>query len=223
MLKVKALSKSYIQGRKKISVLKNLDFQAEKGESIGLVGSSGSGKSTFLHQIGLLDTPDTGQIFFFNKLMPGHEDKIRTAFRARHIGFVYQFHHLLLDFTALENVIIPQLILGNPPYQAVQRSHRLLKDLGLGHRCSHYPSQLSGGEQQRLAIGRAMANNPDLILADEPTGNLDAKTAQVVFEQLISFVKDQGKTIIIATHDQNFMRHFDRIVYLQDATLKTTV
>jgi lipoprotein-releasing system ATP-binding protein len=198
-----------------LDVLTSVDLALRAGEIVALVAPSGSGKSTLLHLAGLLDRPDGGRV-----LMDGHDagtlpDGVRTAIRRDSIGFVYQFHHLLAEFTALENVVLPQMIAGVARKKAEVRGADLLTAFGLGHRLRHLPGKLSGGEQQRVAIARALANGPRLLLADEPTGNLDTATADIVFNELLSTVRGHGVAALIATHNPDLAARMDRRVTLR--------
>ena len=219
VLAVSALSRSFIQGGAKIDVLRGVDLTVAPGEIIALLGPSGSGKSTMLQAIGLLEGGFGGSIRLCGVEVAKESGDGRTTLRREKLGFVYQFHHLLPDFSAVENVILPQLILGKSMEEAQERASSLLGSLGLGHRLEHKPSQLSGGEQQRVAVGRALANRPALVLADEPTGNLDERTADVVIDEFIRLVREQGSAALIATHNERLAARMDRVVRLQDGVL----
>ena len=219
ILSLKKISKTFKQGEQKLEVLKSIDFDIKPGEIIALTGPSGSGKSTLLQITGLLDTPTSGDILLNGKKCSKLGDTIRTSLRRDFLGFVYQYHNLLPDFNAVENVMLPQLISGKNYNDAQERSEWLLKRLKLDKRLKHRPAELSGGEQQRVAIARALANTPKLLLADEPTGNLDPKTADIVFEELISIVKETGLSALIATHNMELANKMDRKVTLQDGKL----
>ena len=204
ILSMNNICKSYTtNGFEKLMVLQSVDLNIATGDLIGLTAPSGAGKSTLLHICGLLDTSDSGKINFLGQDIQKASDKTRTLIRRRDIGFVYQFHHLLPEFSALENIVLPQLINGEKPQQASHRAIELLKLVGLENRASHRPAQLSGGEQQRVAFCRAVANKPKLLLADEPTGNLDEKTSDTVFEALLSLVELSGMAALIATHNES--------------------
>jgi lipoprotein-releasing system ATP-binding protein len=223
-LQVEGLTKSYDSGAEKLVILDDVSFSIPKGEIVALVGPSGAGKSTLLSQIGLLDTPDHGSVLINGKQAIGLADQMKTRLRALEIGFVYQFHHLLPEFTALENVMMPQIIVGRSKTDARHRAQRFLDKLGLQERMEHRPAKLSGGEQQRVAIARALANKPSLLLADEPTGNLDPQTADGVFKLLTNIVRNTGISALIATHNMELARKMDRILIVQDGKIlsKTT-
>ena len=199
-----------------LPVLRGVDLTLRAGEIVALVAPSGSGKSTLLHLAGLLEKPDGGKVLVSGRDAGALADSERTAIRRDSIGFVYQFHHLLGEFTALENVVLPQLIAGTPRRAAEQRANTLLSAFGLAHRTRHLPGKLSGGEQQRVAIARALANAPAILLADEPTGNLDVATAAVVFDELLNVVRTHGVAALIATHNPDLAARMDRTVTLQD-------
>ena len=212
LLMVRGLQKTYHQGRKDLKILNNVDLRLYSGEICALVGPSGSGKSTLLHILGLLDSPTSGQIIMGDQDVSKLSDHVRTRLRSQHIGFVYQFHHLLPEFTALENVALPQIISGIPPQRANNKAAGLLSQLGLSNRLHHRPATLSGGEQQRVAIARALINDPYLLFADEPTGNLDPSTSEEVFALLISIVRKRGIGALIATHNMDLAHEMDRIL-----------
>ncbi len=213
------LTRSFEQGGVKIDVLRGIDLSIRSGEIVALLGPSGSGKSTMLQAVGLLEGGYGGSIRLTGIEVAGEGGDGRTRLRREKLGFVYQFHHLLPDFSAIENVILPQLILGKSQAEAAARAESLLSSLGLAHRLTHKPSQLSGGEQQRVAVGRALANRPALVLADEPTGNLDERTADVVLDEFIRLVREQGSAALIATHNERLAARMDRIVRLHDGVL----
>ena len=214
------ICKSYTtNGLEKLMVLQSVDLNIATGDLIGLTAPSGAGKSTLLHICGLLDTSDSGKINFLGQDIQKASDKTRTLIRRRDIGFVYQFHHLLPEFSALENIVLPQLINGEKPQQASHRAIELLKLVGLENRASHRPAQLSGGEQQRVAFCRAVANKPKLLLADEPTGNLDEKTSDIVFDALLSLVELSGMAALIATHNENLAKKMNRRISLKSGKL----
>lgn len=219
ILSLKKISKSFKQGTQKLEVLKSVDFEIKAGEIIALIGPSGSGKSTLLQIAGLLDSPTSGDILLNGKKCSKLGDTVRTSLRRDFLGFVYQYHNLLPDFNAVENVMLPQLIAGKSAKEAKERSEWLLKRLKLDNRLKHRPAELSGGEQQRVAIARALANTPKLLLADEPTGNLDPKTAEIVFGELINIVKETGLSALIATHNMELANQMDRRVSLQEGKL----
>ena len=219
VLAVSALSRSFTQGGAQIDVLRGVDLRVGAGEIVALLGPSGSGKSTMLQAIGLLEGGYGGSIRLCGVEVAGEGNDGRTTLRRERLGFVYQFHHLLPDFSAIENVILPQLIFGKTADEAKARAESLLSSLGLAHRLDHKPSQLSGGEQQRVAVGRALANKPALVLADEPTGNLDERTADVVLDEFVRLVREQGSAALIATHNERLAARMDRIVRLHDGVL----
>lgn len=210
------VSRRYPQGEGHIEVLRTASLVVEPGQSVALVAPSGSGKSTLLHLCGLLEHPDEGEVYIDGRPTATLNDAERTRMRRLHIGFIYQFHQLLAEFSALENVMLPQMIRGLARRDAAARSKDLLSYLGLGHRLTHRPSELSGGEQQRVAIARALANAPRLLLADEPTGNLDPRTSEHVFTALSELVDATGVAIIIATHNMALARRMHRRVTLRD-------
>ena len=214
------ICKSYTtNGLEKLMVLQSVDLNIATGDLIGLTAPSGAGKSTLLHICGLLDTSDSGKINFLGQDIQKASDKTRTLIRRRDIGFVYQFHHLLPEFSALENIVLPQLINGKKPQQASNRAIELLKLVGLENRAANRPAQLSGGEQQRVAFCRAVANKPKLLLADEPTGNLDEKTSDMVFDALLSLVELSGMAALIATHNENLAKKMNRRISLKSGKL----
>lgn len=222
ILELKQVSKSFKQGQQKLEVLKGVDFEIKSSEIVALIGPSGSGKSTLLQMAGLLEPPTSGEILLNGQNCSKLGDNMRTALRRDFLGFVYQYHNLLPDFNALENVMMPQLISGRNFKEAKNRSEWLLERLKLADRIKHRPSELSGGEQQRVAIARALANTPKLLLADEPTGNLDPKTADIVFAELLNIVKETGLSALIATHNMELAAQMDRKVRLQDGKLVNT-
>lgn len=219
ILELKDLSLAYRQGSREIHVLRAASASITPGEAVALLGPSGAGKSSLLHLIGLLDQPGSGHILLNGVDCATLSDDARTAIRRTMLGFVYQFHHLLPEFSAAENVILPQLIAGKSRAEARERAGALLKMLGLGERGVHRPGQLSGGEQQRVAIARAVANRPRILLADEPTGNLDPETAELVFEQLTLLVQTEQLAAIIATHNMDIARRMDRVWRLTDGKI----
>ncbi len=213
------LSRSFTQGDTTIEVLRGVDLTLQRGEIIALLGPSGSGKSTLLQAAGLLEGGFGGSLSIDGVQAVGLDDRGRTALRRDKLGFVYQFHHLLPDFTAAENVVLPQLVAGHSMAAAETRADALLGTLGLSQRLRHKPSQLSGGEQQRVAVARALANKPVLVLADEPTGNLDEATAAKVLEAFLTLVRTEGSAALIATHNKALADRTDRIVTLHDGRL----
>ena len=219
VLRITGLARAFVQGGRRLEVLRGLDLTIEVGEAVALMGPSGSGKSTLLHAAGLLEEPDAGDIMIAGQNCAAMNDGQRTAMRRDHVGFVYQFHHLLPEFTALENVLMPMRLAKLPADEASARAEQLLAELGLADRLGHAPGQLSGGEQQRVAIARALANQPVLLLADEPTGNLDQATAEMVLSELLSIVRGRGLGMLVATHDPLVADRLDRVVRLQAGCL----
>ncbi len=210
------VERHFIQGERQLSILNGANFALATGETVALVAPSGAGKSTLLQLAGLLEQPDSGEVVIAGQSCGQLSDDRRTAIRRSEIGFVYQFHHLLPEFTALENIMMPQLILGLGKVEAAKRASQLLDYMRIGHRADHRPAELSGGEQQRVAIARAVANAPLLLLADEPTGNLDPETAGYVFEALEALVRQSGLSAVIATHNHDLASLMDRRVTLKD-------
>lgn len=214
-----AVERYYVQGDEKLSILNGINFKLNRGETVALIAPSGAGKSTLLHMAGLLERPDGGEVIIDGVACSHLSDEARTQVRGNSIGFVYQFHHLLPEFSACENVVIPQLIAGLNKAEAEARAVELLGYLKLEHRVSHRPSELSGGEQQRVAIARAVANAPSVLLADEPTGNLDPETASYVFDALEALVRQSGLSAVVATHNHELAKRMDRCVTLKDGLL----
>jgi lipoprotein-releasing system ATP-binding protein len=219
ILQLQNVTRSFHQGARQLVVLRGVDTVLWPGQAVALVGPSGAGKSTLLHITGLLETPTSGRVIINGRDCATLSEAERTRLRRTEIGFVYQFHQLLPEFSALENVVIPQLILGRRRKAAEVRARALLTSLGLGDRIEHRPAELSGGEQQRAAICRGLANAPKLLLADEPTGNLDPHTAAHVFRELIELIRRQGVAALIATHNIELARRMDRILAMQDGRL----
>ncbi len=219
VVRLDKLTRSFEQGGVRIDVLRGVDLNVQPGEIVALLGPSGSGKSTMLQAIGLLEGGFGGRIEIAGIDASKLGKDRRAAVRRDHIGFVYQFHHLLPDFNAIENVVLPQLITGKSREECEARATELLGALGLGQRLDHRPSKLSGGEQQRVAVARALANKPRLVLADEPTGNLDEKTADKVFAQFLELVRGQGSAALVATHNERLAAAMDRVVRLHDGVL----
>ncbi len=213
------ITRIYTQGESALTVLSHLDLDVRAGEIVALVGPSGSGKSTLLQIAGLLDTPTSGSVVIAGETMSTARDRARTLARRRHIGFVYQFHHLLPEFSALENVMLPQLMAGTPRATARAKADELLAELGLTDRARHRPAKLSGGEQQRVALARALANSPALLLADEPTGNLDPVTAELVFGLLLRLCREKNLAVLVATHNFDLAKRMDRTVRLEGGRL----
>ncbi|MFP3942414.1 MAG: ABC transporter ATP-binding protein [Alphaproteobacteria bacterium] len=218
-LELRGITRVFEQGNARLEVLTGADLAVRPGEVVALIGPSGSGKSTLLHIAGLLERPTSGEVLLGGRACSKLNDRERTALRRDRLGFVYQFHQLLPEFTALENVVLPQLIAGLPRAQADAEARRLLDSVGLSERLTHRPSQLSGGEQQRVAVARALANHPQVLLADEPTGNLDPRTAQMVFEKLIGVLRKEGRAALVATHNLQLATHMDRAVLLRGGKL----
>ncbi len=213
------VTRSFVQGEAEIAVLRGVHAHLRRGEMVALLGPSGSGKSTLLQAVGLLEGGFGGRIVIDGVDVAGFDQGERTRVRREKIGFVYQFHHLLPDFDAMENVVLPQLVLGRAQADAAARAVDLLTRLGLGERLRHKPSQLSGGEQQRVAVARALANQPLLVLADEPTGNLDERTADIVFDQFVALVRDSGSAALVATHNERLAARMDRVWRLHDGRI----
>ncbi|WP_411288809.1 ABC transporter ATP-binding protein [Phenylobacterium sp.] len=223
VLLIRGLERSYVTGAGKLTVLHGADLDVRPGEIVGLVGPSGSGKSSLLHAAGLLERPNAGRITVLGRDCSDLPDRPRTRIRLATIGFVYQFHHLLPEFSALDNVALPQMIAGKSRKAARDRAEVLLGELGLADRVQHQPAQLSGGEQQRVAIARALANAPRLLLADEPTGNLDPTTSGAVFDNLYALARSQGVAALIATHNLQLVGRMDRVLALRDGHLEPYV
>ncbi len=220
VVRLTGLTRSFQQGGVQIDVLRGIDLEVGPGEIVALLGPSGAGKSTMLQAIGLLEGGFGGRIEIAGVDASSLNGDQRTTLRRDHLGFVYQFHHLLPDFTALENVVLPQLVAEKAQRDAEARARELLTALGLAQRLDHRPSQLSGGEQQRVAVARALANRPRLVLADEPTGNLDENTASKVLEQFLQLVRGEGSAALIATHNERLALAMDRVVRLHDGHLQ---
>jgi lipoprotein-releasing system ATP-binding protein len=219
VLELRNVTRSFMQGGQKLDVLRGANLTLKRGEIVALVGASGSGKSTLLQIAGLLDTPTGGDITIDGIQASKANDNERTRLRLKHLGFVYQFHHLLPEFSAAENVAMPQMIAGVSYDKAIATARELLASLALEARATHRPGALSGGEQQRVAIARALANNPSLILADEPTGNLDPTTAESVFSILVNLAKSRQLSVLFATHNLELAKRMDRVVTLQNGKL----
>ena len=220
LMEVRGLSKTYNSGPNRVEVLKNISLTFESGTTTALVGASGAGKSTLLHLLGALDRPSDGTVLFREENLFQKSDRDLALFRNKNIGFVFQFHHLLPEFTAVENVMMPALIARVDKAKAMETAHSLLTDVGLGHRLTHRPGELSGGEQQRVAIARALALSPDLLLADEPTGNLDMKTSEDVHALLHEMQLKRGLTLIIVTHNEQLAAAMERTIRLVDGQLE---
>ena len=219
IVSLRGLKRAFEQGGQRIEVLRGVDLDIMPGEIVALLGPSGSGKSTMLQAVGLLEGGFEGSISVAGERAEDLGSDQRTRLRREHLGFVYQFHHLLPDFNARENVVMPQMILGVARAEAEARADSLLASLGLGQRLTHRPSQLSGGEQQRVAVARALANRPTLVLADEPTGNLDEHTSETVLAQFLDLVRGEGSAALVATHNERLAAKLDRVVRLKEGVL----
>ena len=220
VLVIRGLTRTYVSGGRTLEVLKGADLEVRPGELVGLVGPSGSGKSSLLHAAGLLEHPTAGTIIVDGEDCSQLSDRARTRIRLKEIGFVYQFHHLLPELSALDNVALPLMIAGKPRREAEARARTLLTDLGLAERLTHQPARLSGGEQQRVAVARALANRPRLLLCDEPTGNLDPTTSRAVFQNLHDLARQQGVAALVATHNLELTSYMDRVMALKDGRLE---
>jgi lipoprotein-releasing system ATP-binding protein len=218
-LELDNVARRFGEGERRLEILSGASAAIRRGEAVALVGPSGAGKSSLLHIAGLLEAPDAGRVVIAGRDAVALPDRERTRIRRQQIGFIYQFHHLLPEFTALENVVIPQLIDGRPRSEAKAHAKELLGRLGLADRLRHQPMELSGGEQQRVAIARALANGPSLLLADEPTGNLDPPTAERVFAELMGLIRSTGLAALVATHNLDLARRMDRILRVEGGRL----
>ena len=219
LIRAKGLKKTYDREGQPVEVLKGVNIEVKIGEALCIMGSSGAGKSTLLHLLGTLDMPTAGEVYFREKNLFTLKDDELSLFRNKTMGFVFQFHHLLNEFTALENVMMPLLIAGQSRRDAESVSHKLLKELGLGHRLEHKPNRMSGGEQQRVAIARAVARGPAVVFADEPTGNLDHTNGAQVQELLFDLQKQRRLTLVVVTHDREFAQRFPRVLTIQDGVI----
>ena len=220
VIRAEALGKTYSEGGLNTAVFSGLDFEVARGETVAILGASGAGKSTLLHLLGGLDTPSTGEVFVDGHRMSALSDAARGKLRNRALGFVYQFHHLLPEFTALENVMLPVLLAGSEVKEATARARALLEAVGLGPRLGHKPGELSGGERQRAAVARALVNRPACVLGDEPTGNLDEKTAAIVFDLMLELNREPRTRLVMVTHDRRLARRLDRVMELHEGKLR---
>ena len=220
VIRAEGLAKTYAEGKLRTPVFAGLDLAVHAGETVAILGPSGAGKSTLLHLLGGLDTPTAGEVFVSGQKMSALSDAARGRLRNRALGFVYQFHHLLPEFTALENVMLPVLLNGTAVAEAARKARALLESVGLGHRLEHKPGELSGGERQRAAVARALVNGPGCVLGDEPTGNLDEKTAAHVFGQMLELNRAQRTSLVLVTHDRGLARRLDRVLELHEGKLR---
>jgi lipoprotein-releasing system ATP-binding protein len=222
VLQAKNLHRSFNDGRNQVDVLRGIQLEVQRGEFVAVIGASGSGKSTLLHVLGGLDRPNEGQVFLNGQRFDTLDERSRGDLRNQHLGFVYQFHHLLPEFSALENVAMPLMLRAKTQFKTVQRkAEQLLDQVGLSHRLAHKPGELSGGERQRVALARALVTDPDLILADEPTGNLDVDTAKGIFDLLRQLQQQRQMAMLVVTHDQSLAQSADRILQMRDGVWET--
>jgi lipoprotein-releasing system ATP-binding protein len=219
VIRCEGLAMTYAEGKLHTPVFQGLDLVVRPGETVAIVGASGAGKSTLLHLLGGLDRPTAGEVYVAGQQMSALSDADRGRLRNRALGFVYQFHHLLPEFTALENVMLPVLLNGVSVAEAAARARQLLESVGLGHRLEHKPGELSGGERQRAAVARALVNRPGCVLGDEPTGNLDEKTASTVFELMLALNREHRTSLVLVTHDRELARRLDRVLELHEGRL----
>ncbi|HEY4559485.1 MAG TPA: lipoprotein-releasing ABC transporter ATP-binding protein LolD [Lysobacter sp.] len=220
VIEARGLGKTYAEGSLRTPVFDGLDLAVARGETVAILGASGAGKSTLLHLLGGLDTPSAGEVYVDGQKMSALSDAARGQLRNRALGFIYQFHHLLPEFTALENVMLPVVLGGARVPQAEQKARVLLEAVGLGHRIAHKPGELSGGERQRAAVARALVNRPGCVLGDEPTGNLDEKTAATVFDLMLDLNREQRTSLVLVTHDRRLARRLDRVLELHEGRLR---
>ena len=220
VIRAEKLAKTYAEGKMRTPVFDGLELAVAAGETVAIVGASGAGKSTLLHLLGGLDTPTAGEVYVAGQKMSSLSNSARGQLRNRALGFVYQFHHLLPEFTALENVMMPVMLGGADAAVAAQRARALLEKVGLGHRIEHKPGELSGGERQRAAVARALVNQPACVLGDEPTGNLDERTAATVFELMLELNRAQQTSLVLVTHDRRLARKLDRVLELHEGRLR---
>jgi lipoprotein-releasing system ATP-binding protein len=220
VIRAEGLAKTYAEGKLRTPVFDGLGLAVSTGETVAIVGASGAGKSTLLHLLGGLDTPTAGEVYVAGQKMSALSDAARGALRNKALGFIYQFHHLLPEFTALENVMLPVLLNGTTVPDASSRAKALLESVGLGHRLEHKPGELSGGERQRAAVARALVNRPACVLGDEPTGNLDEKTAASVFELMLELNRAHRTSLVMVTHDRRLARRLDRVLELHEGKLR---
>lgn len=216
ILSAQCVTKSYPMGGGRLEILKGIDLEIKAGEAVCIVGSSGAGKSTLLHILGTLDRPTLGKVFFKNNDLTRENDEKLAKFRNQSMGFVFQFHHLMTEFTAIENVMMPCRIAGQSVKESRDQAEQLLAIMGLGHRLEHYPTEMSGGEQQRVAIARALVRKPEILFADEPTGNLDTQNAMKVQELFFELKRQMNLTLVMVTHDQAFAEKFPRVLRMKD-------
>lgn len=219
VIRAEGLGKTYAEGKLHTPVFDGLELSVNRGETVAIIGASGAGKSTLLHLLGGLDVPTAGEVFVAGQKMSGLSDGARGALRNRELGFIYQFHHLLPEFSALENVMMPVLLGGGDVAAAHSRAQGLLESVGLAHRLGHKPGEMSGGERQRAAVARALVNQPGCVLGDEPTGNLDDRTAATVFGQMLELNRAHGTALVLVTHDRSLARKLDRVLELRQGRL----